>query len=247
MNATISGCSAHQSAERSRPLARAPHLVHLLAGEDDAAVDDPGDDRRELLGGDRDHGLVEQGETFAHPSVLDQHVALAVDREREEVAVAEALADANGLLCGRGCRGEVSGGLVLEHRRQEQVAALGALALVLEEPLCAAEPARRRADLAAGGEVQADPHRAADRAKRLPVLEIPLMRALEPRDRLVVAAEHEGAVARSSRSGASSGACSCARTRTRTPRATPASRRPHGLARARRPDPARGGSLRAEH
>ena len=193
MNATISGCSAHQSDERSRPLARAAHLVDLLAREDDTAVHDPGDDRRELLGGDGHHRLVEQRETFPHASVLHQHVALSLDREREEISVAEALADANGFACGCGSRGEVSRRLVLEHRRQEQVAALGTLTLVFEEPLCTAQPARRRADLAAGREVQADPHRAVDGAEVLCALEVELMRALEPCDRLVVATEHEGA------------------------------------------------------
>ena len=178
--------------ERLRPLARAAHLVHLLAREDDAAVDHPGDDRRELLGGDGHHALVEQGETFSYPSILHQHVALSVDREREEVAVAEALADANRFACGCGCGCEVPGRLVLEHRRQEQVAALGAVAFVLEKPLCAAQPARCRADLATGREVQADPHRTSDAAQRLPALEVERMRPLEPRDRLVVAAEHEG-------------------------------------------------------
>ena len=79
--------------ERPRPLARAPHLVDLLAREDHAAVDDPGDDRRQLLGRDRDHRLVEEREAVAHLTVPDQHVTLAVDREREEIAIAEALAD----------------------------------------------------------------------------------------------------------------------------------------------------------
>ena len=81
----------------------------------------------------------------------------------------------------------------LEHPRQEQVAPLGALALRLEESLSPSEPSGRRADLAAGREVQADPRRAANGAERLAVLEEPLVRALEPCDRLVVAAEHEGA------------------------------------------------------
>ena len=179
--------------ERSRPLAGAPHLVHLLAREDDAAVDDPDDDRRELLGGDGDHRLVEQGETLSYPSVPDQHVALPVDREREQVAVLEAFADVNGFACSFGGRGEVPGRLVLEHRRQEQVAALGTLPLVLEEPLCAAQPARRRSDLPTGRKVQADPQRAPDSPQRRPALEVPLMRALEPRNRFVVATEHERA------------------------------------------------------
>jgi hypothetical protein len=71
-----------------------------------------------------------------------------VNRQRKEVSVAEALTDPNRLFCGRSRRGEVAGSLVLEHRRQEQVAAFGALTLVLEEPLRAPEPARGRADLA---------------------------------------------------------------------------------------------------
>ena len=165
MNATISGCSAHQS-ESALVHSRArrtsytswharmtpQYTIPVTIGESSSAV---------MV----DHRLVEQGETFPHASVLDQHVALSVDREREEVSVTEALADANGLACGFGGRGEVARRLVLEHRRQEQVAALGTLALVLKEPLCTAQPARRRADLAAGREVQADPHRAVDGAQ----------------------------------------------------------------------------------
>jgi hypothetical protein len=80
-------------------------------------------------------------------------VALSVDREREQVAVAEAPGDPNGLSRDRSSRGEVPRGLVSEHLGQEQVAVLGALGLVLEEPLRASEPAGRRADQAAGGEV----------------------------------------------------------------------------------------------
>jgi hypothetical protein len=90
-----------------------------LAREDDPAVHEPGDDRRELLGGDGHHRLIEQGETFPHASVLHQHVALTMDREREEISVAEALTDANSIACGFGGRGKVSSRLVLEHRRQE--------------------------------------------------------------------------------------------------------------------------------
>ena len=92
-----------------------------------------------------------------------------MNRECEEVAITEALTDANSFACGRGRLGEVPGRLVLEHQRQEQVAALGAFTLVLEEPLCTAEPPSRRADLATGGEVQADPHRTVDSAERLPL------------------------------------------------------------------------------
>ena len=76
---------------------------------------------------------------------------------------------------------------------KQQISPLGALALGLEEPLSPSEPSGRRADLAAEREVHADPRRAANRAESLAVREEPLVCALEPCDRLVVATEHEGA------------------------------------------------------
>ena len=82
MNATISGCSSHQS-ESALVHSRATDLVHLLAGEDDPAVHDPGHDRQELLGCNGDHALVQQREALSNPSVLDEHVALPEDRKRE--------------------------------------------------------------------------------------------------------------------------------------------------------------------
>ncbi len=155
--------------ERPRPLPRPPHLVDLLARENDAAVDDSRHDRRQLLGGHRHHALVEEGKPFAHPAVPDQHVTLSVDREREEIAVAEALPYAHGLLGDGGSRGVVPCSLVLEHGGKEQVPALGALPLRLDEALGPAEPAAGRADLPTRGEVQADPRRAANGGERLSV------------------------------------------------------------------------------
>ena len=108
-----------------------------------------------------------------HPTVLDQHVALGVDREREEVAIAETLAELDSLSGDRRRRSEVPGRLLLEDARQEQIAALGALALGCDESLRAAEPACRGTDLAAGGEVQDDPGGAANRAKLRSVVEVP--------------------------------------------------------------------------
>ena len=54
------GLALAPARQRGGPLLGAPHLVRVLAGEDHAAVDDPGDDRRELAGGHRHHRLVEQ-------------------------------------------------------------------------------------------------------------------------------------------------------------------------------------------
>ena len=58
-------------AQSGGPFLRAAHLVDLLTGEDHAAVDEPGDDRRELVRRERDHRLVEQ----RHPSVTRPPVA----------------------------------------------------------------------------------------------------------------------------------------------------------------------------
>ncbi len=76
-------------------------------------------------------------------------MTLAVHREREEVAVAEALGDPERLPGDAGRRGEVPGGLVLEHPGQQEVSALGAIALGLHEPLRTPQPAAGRADLPA--------------------------------------------------------------------------------------------------
>ena len=77
--------------QRRRPLARAPHLVHLLAGEDDAAVDDAGRDRGELA---RRHGTMASSSS-ARPSctrpALISMWPCACRRQRESLAVAEAL------------------------------------------------------------------------------------------------------------------------------------------------------------
>ena len=47
-----------------RPLPRPAQIQHFLAGLDHAAIDEPGDERREAASGDGDHGLVEQ----CHPA-----------------------------------------------------------------------------------------------------------------------------------------------------------------------------------
>ena len=135
------------------PLLRAADLIRVLAGEDHAAVDDAGDDRRELAGGDRHHRLVEQPQALLDAPAPDQDVALLVGGEREQVRVAEALADRRGLGGGRGGRLEVAARLLLEDDRQQQVAALDAVvvALLVEQPLGAAEPAAARGRPPRGG------------------------------------------------------------------------------------------------
>ena len=152
-----------------RPLAGAAQLVDLLAGRDHAAVDEAGGDRRQLAGRDRDHGLVEQPETFPDLPVADQHVALAVQGEGDEIRGRRSdVADLRGCGCSRCRLGVLTGGLVPEHDRQQQVALLGAVApVLLEQPLRPAEPAGRPARLSSNRPGHAHPARAAGGAQRL--------------------------------------------------------------------------------
>ena len=145
--------------ERRRPLAGPPDLVHLLAGEDDAAVDEPG---RRSARAPRAVTATIASSSSARPSRTRPSLTsmwpwpctASANRSRSPKR-----SPMRGRLAGdRGRRREVAGRLVLEHR----AAAAGSRArrtrrLVLEEPLRAAEPAARRADRAAAREVHADP------------------------------------------------------------------------------------------
>ena len=176
-----------------RPLAGPAHLVHLLARHDHAAIHESRRDRRQLSGRDRDHCFVQQGETLLHLPVLDQHVALSVCRQREQVRVAEPLADLGGLGGCRGRRCEVTRRLVLEHDGHQEVATLRALAtVVLEQPLSTAEPAARAAHLSSERQVDTDPDRTSRSTLGLLRVDVELMSPLQVAHPLVVAAEHVG-------------------------------------------------------
>ena len=100
MKLTRSGCCVAPARQRRGPLLRAAELVDLLTALDHAAIDEPGDERGQLARGDRDHRLVEQREARLALPELRQGAAMLMARERDQVGVAEALADA-----GRGDRG----------------------------------------------------------------------------------------------------------------------------------------------
>ena len=120
-------------------------------------------------------------------------MALLVDRECEQVPVAEALTYRGRLGRGGGRGLEVRGGFVLEHDRYQQVALLDAFApLALHQALGAAEPPARAAHLSATREEHTDPERAANRGHRLAGVRVRLMGSLEDAQVLLVAAGHEG-------------------------------------------------------
>ena len=135
-------------AESRGPLPGAADLVHLLAREDHAAVDETGDDRRELARRQRHHRLVEERQALGDPAARRQHLALCMSREGEEIRVAEAPSDRRGLARGRGRRLPVPRRGMPEHVRDQGIAALDAVPLVLEQALCPPEPARGRPHLA---------------------------------------------------------------------------------------------------
>jgi len=74
-----------------------------------------------LTGHDRDHGLVQQGQAVAYPAVLHQGAAVELQRERDQVRVADAGADLGGP-SGRRLRGLVvtCGGRLNRDRKQQR-------------------------------------------------------------------------------------------------------------------------------
>ena len=86
--------------QRRRPLLRPAQIEDLLAVLDHRAVDDPDAERRHLAGRDGDHDLVKQRHALRGLSRSDQRLAEAEPAERDQLRVAEALADPGGLVEG---------------------------------------------------------------------------------------------------------------------------------------------------
>ena len=132
------------------PLAGAAERVHLLTGLDHAAIHQARHEGRQLPRCDCDHHLVEQREPLFDLPLLDANPALIVPGAGDQVRIPAALADLGGVSRGRVRSLEVARGKLLLHDRQQQIAPLGALVLlVLQQPLGAGEPAGRAARLAA--------------------------------------------------------------------------------------------------
>jgi hypothetical protein len=118
-------------------------------------------------------------------------VALLVRGKREQVRIAEALADRRGVASGCGSRIPVPAGLLLKDQRKQQVAALDPLAvLALEQPLRAGKPAAGTTHLAPAGEADPDPEGAAYGRKRLGSVEVGVVGALQEGEVFVLAPDH---------------------------------------------------------
>ena len=175
---------------RRRPLAGAARLVRLLAAVDQAAIDETGDDRRQLARERRDHGLVQLAEALLHPLLPDQIGALLHQGDREQIRIAETRGDL-GRRGGGGAGGlQIARRPVLEIGCEQQIALLDTVAPLFEQPLGAREPARGARDLPAEHEVHADPEGAADSRQILSAIEVALMRTLQRAQLLLVAAQH---------------------------------------------------------
>jgi hypothetical protein len=113
--------------EGGRPLPGATKLMRLLAGEDRAAVHDPGADRRDLAREHGDHRQVEERQALAEASEADQGTALRVGGDREQVGIAEALADRGRLGRCRRSALQIARHLLLDDSRDQEIAALDAI------------------------------------------------------------------------------------------------------------------------
>jgi hypothetical protein len=86
------------------PLVSAADGVHLVARADHAAVDDARHDRGELVDGHGDHRFVAQREPLLDTSLAQPRPPLAMQGQREQVGITEAVPDRRRLL-GRGVGG----------------------------------------------------------------------------------------------------------------------------------------------
>ena len=143
-----------------RRSSRATEVEHRLAEGDHLAVGDPREHRRHLVGGDRDHHLVQERHAVGDSSLQDQRVPAAQPRERQCVGIGQALGD---LLRLDEARTHLW--VSLEQARQrgehQQPGLRDAVATaLLQEPAAAGDPAHRWGQVAAEEEAERLPERA---------------------------------------------------------------------------------------
>jgi len=112
-------------------------------------------------------------------ALVDKGAALQVPREGDQVGVTGATAD-----CGCLRRGRPPGRVVTRHElvecdRNQKVAMLGTLLLMLQETVGPAEPAACLRDVSPGAEVERQPERAPRGPPGIAALGMPLLRTLQ--------------------------------------------------------------------
>ena len=93
------GLAITPAGEGGGPLLGAAQVVHLLAGVNDVAVGETGQGRQELIIGDRDHRLIEHGQTRFDLPAGESCASLEDQGNGSDVGVSESFGDLKGLRC----------------------------------------------------------------------------------------------------------------------------------------------------
>jgi len=125
-----------------RPFACAPKVEDALAGQDNGAVDDPNQDRRDVTCRNADHCVIEECDSFGGSLQPDKGLAFAQQRQSQQIAVGKTVSQYDGLIA---CR---AGSLALasEHGQKaiedEYITPFDTVtAVIIEKPLGARQPA----------------------------------------------------------------------------------------------------------
>ena len=153
--------------ERGGPLARALDGVDALAAGDDAAIDEAGDDGRDVPRHHGEHGLVEQRHPALDAALANEHPPLHVAPKRRQVRVTDPIADGGRLRGHVVSRLELTQPVMLKGGRQQQQPARGGFGgLSFDQSLGAAQPGVRAPGLAHDARAEPDPERRTRRAPR---------------------------------------------------------------------------------
>src|SRR6185436_8431843 len=179
--------------EGDGPLAHAIEREDTMTADNGAAIDDAGYDRRKLAAGRRHHRLIEPGETLVYAPLSDEHAALQVASERNEIALGKPLADRERTFRALRRLFQLSGIDVSLCNWQQQVPLLDAvLRMQIDQMLRAGQPAARASPFAAREQAKADPEAGTRRGEILTRFEIPVIQPLLCRQHLLVPRSEPG-------------------------------------------------------
>ena len=150
--------------QNRRPLPRAPKVEDLQTALDHAAVDVARRQRRHVARIDRDDRFVEQTDAFLGLPRTNQNPAETVPGERDQIAIAEALADRRGLGEEPVSAVEIAFEDRIHRDGQPQIAGFDALASALvQQALRAGDPGERAGELMVLLKSRGEPERTPDR------------------------------------------------------------------------------------
>ena len=164
--------------QRGSPLLGPAQVEDLLAGLDDSAVDDPGDNRGHLSRRHRHHGLVQEGHAVGDLAQRDETLAPPKPGQRRQIRVPEPVADRTGLFEDRERGGGVSLHEGLERRRDHREPLLDAIELrFLQQPAAPGDPAPAAGHLASIDQPHPRPEGASNRPRYVAPAHVLVVRA----------------------------------------------------------------------